>query len=154
MATKKKAARRKSTKRAGPNPNTCALEIQIMSNGNVVQFAYLDGNGKKHPSMVYWQAMDLTKTYQIVLTPPSPFTDPTILAFSTSQNGATDIFTVDKKAKGSYGYTVIPPAARGNLRKMSAGGIISDSDGPLLLARGIRPALRPFTSGGGIIVEA
>jgi hypothetical protein len=124
MATKKKAVKKKATKKRLVKP---VLEIKIELDCSVPLKSYVDGNGKKHPSKVYWQATDLTKKYEIVLaTPPCPFENGNG-PFPTGANGATKTLTVDKTCTNpEYKYTVEPCRRKGK-NPFSGGGIIVDA---------------------------
>ena len=125
MATKKKAATKKATKKKAVKP---VLEIKIKADGTVPLKSYVDGNGKKHPPKVYWQAVDVTKKYQIVLSsPPCPFKSGNG-PFPTGANGATNTLTADKRcANGEYRYTVEVLNTRREWSALSGGGIIVDA---------------------------
>jgi hypothetical protein len=120
MATKKKAA----VKKAAPAD---MVEIVIQADGSPSQpNAYVDPNKKKHPSVVYWQAFDLNKNYQIVLdNPPKPFTKNG--PFETNADGRTDSLTVDPKLDNKTKWTYHIQEVK-KLRKtdVSGGGIIID----------------------------
>jgi hypothetical protein len=126
MATKKKAVKKKAVI---TNAAKNAAEIWILPDGSVFppSGVQLDGNGVKHPSKVYWQAQDITKTYQIVLqNPPAPFKNVTF-PIQTDASGATPALKVDKKyPNGIYGYSIMQ-LIREKFIKTSAGGIIIDS---------------------------
>jgi hypothetical protein len=88
MATKKKAAKT----RADNYPQ----EVVVTSNGPNEMYTYLDPSGKKHHPKVFWQALDLTKQYQIVLTaPPAPFTNGNRPFPTDRTTGRTITLTVD-----------------------------------------------------------
>lgn len=128
MATKTKVATKKSGKSSRPvRAKTSVLEIQIMPDGSVPD-AYLDPYGRKHPSKVYWSAVDPTQSYQIVLdSPPLPFKNGDG-PFPTDSNGDTDILTTDKHdSNGDYGYSVMILTARSKWRRLSAADIIIDA---------------------------
>ena len=98
MATKKKAAK-KATKMK-------AFQIFIQLDGTPYPAnPPLDGNAKKHSSKVFWQALDNTQSYQIVLvSPPAPFKNGLGL-FPTDNYGTTQTLMVDKKyPNGLYRY--------------------------------------------------
>lgn len=82
----------------------------------------------KGGDQVYWKAADPTQTWYIRFS--SPFSDDVIVT-DPNNNGETKLKKV-RNVSGTFPY------------------IVSDSNGPLLY----RSALRPFTSGGGIIVDA
>ena len=82
----------------------------------------------KGGDQVYWKGADPTQTWYIRFS--SPFSDDAIVT-DPNNNGETKPKKV-RKAPGTYPY------------------IVSDSNGSLLYKSGIRP----FTSGGGIIVDA
>jgi hypothetical protein len=96
----------------------------------------IDTQGNPTPSyvpakggdQVYWKAADPTQTWYIRFS--SPFSDDAIVTDPTN-NGETKPKKV-RKAAGTYPY------------------MVSDSNGSLLY----KSDIRPFTSGGGIIVEA
>jgi len=125
MATKKKAATKKATKKKAVKP---VLEIKIKPDGSVPVDSFVDGNGKKHPPKVYWKATDPAKHYRIVLTtPPAPFKNGSG-PFPTGANGETETLTVNKRyANGRYDYTVELLAVRGKWSPYSGGGIIVDA---------------------------
>src|ERR1035438_4909964 len=97
MATKKRVV------------DQCPQEIVIMATGPNQQVTYLDAAGGKHHAKVFWQALDPTKKYQIVLThPPKPFANGNA-PFPTDATGRTITLTVDGKLSSGatmYGYTV------------------------------------------------
>jgi hypothetical protein len=103
--------------------------VYILSNGDALPSpVYLDPNGVKHPPKIYFQAMDLTTSYQIVLdVPPMPFKNPPD-PIVTNGFGQTPTLKVDPKyANGRYGYEIVESPARGKIRILSAGGIIVDA---------------------------
>jgi hypothetical protein len=132
MATKKKALIKKPRKMKAPRP---VLEIFILPDvcipcvpgGVFPDFALVDGNGVKHPPKVFWQAVDVTKNYRIVLTdPPKPFKKDG--PFPTDVDGATEQLTVDKNLPNrTYTYTVQTLTTRGRWKAFSGGGIIVDA---------------------------
>jgi hypothetical protein len=83
----------------------------------------------KPGQQVQWIADDPTQTWYILF--DSPFLEDVIVTIS----GKTKPENV-RKAYGVYSYQV------------------SASNDPLLSRRGTKSALRPFSSGGGIIVDA
>jgi hypothetical protein len=121
MATKKKAA-----KKAIPKMIPAAIFIQL-DGSPFPLYTSLDGNEKKHPSKVFWQAVNLAQSYQIVLDqPPAPFKNGSG-PFPTNQFGTTQTLKVDKNyADGEYGYT-IKVLIRSRWQKLSGGGIIIES---------------------------
>lgn len=127
MATKKKAPTKKATRMEGV---PAYLEIFILPDGSLYPPGpwFVDGNGVKHPSRVFWQAVDVTKEYEIVLSnPPCPFKNGNS-PFPTDAYGETITLTVDKNCpNGSYYYKVYVLTARGKLRPFSGGGIIVDA---------------------------
>jgi hypothetical protein len=126
MATKKKAAMKKATKMGGvPAVQT----IYILPGGLPVPYVVpLDPDGVTHPPKVYWQAIDYTTQYEIVLDdPPKPFKDPPD-PILTDASGKTPTLRMNKKyAKGEYGYEVNEVGGGRELRPRSGGGIIVDA---------------------------
>ena len=129
MGTRKKAATRKA-KRASPRP---VQEIFILPSGVCTSNVFpdpvlVDGNGVKHSPKVFWQAVDVTKEYQIVLSaPPCPFKNG-VVPFPTDADGRTITLTVDKNCPNqSYDYKVFVSTGRGKFRRLSGGGIIVDA---------------------------
>jgi hypothetical protein len=103
--------------------------VYIQSNGDPLPSpVYLDPNGVKHPPKIYFQAIDLTSSYQIVLDdPPKPFKNPPD-PIVTNVFGQTPTLKVNPKyANGRYGYEIVELTARGKIRILSAGGIIVDA---------------------------
>lgn len=121
MATKKKAA-----KKANPRLMPAAILIQLNASPYPPD-TVLDGNEKKHPSKVFWQAINIAQTYQIVLDhPPAPFQNGPG-PFPTNQYGRTQMLKVDKNyADGPYRYS-INVLMRSKWKKLSGGGIIIES---------------------------
>jgi hypothetical protein len=126
MATKKKALLKKAAK-------VKPIEtIFILPDGTVFPAdTPLDGNALKHPPKVFWQAVDMTKVYQIVLAnPPAPCPFKNGLGpFPTdADDGTTQALTVDSKkcANGKYKYSVEELSGARKI-VLSGGGIIIDS---------------------------
>jgi hypothetical protein len=102
--------------------------ITIDADGNPTpQYAHV-----KPGQQVQWIADDPTQVWYILF--DSPFLEDVIVT-DPDNNGKTKPENV-RKAYGVYSYQV------------------SASNDPLLSRRGTKSALRPFTSGGGIIVDA
>jgi hypothetical protein len=81
----------------------------------------------KHPPKIYFQAIDLSSSYQIVLdSPPLPFKNPPN-PIVTNVFGQTPTLKVDSNANGSYRYEIHEVTASGKIRIFSAGGIIVDA---------------------------
>jgi hypothetical protein len=127
MATKKKVATKKATKKKRAAPTVGIIYIQ--PGGTPFPFVVpLDPDGVRFPSKVYWQAIDPNARYRIVLDDaPKPFKDPPD-PILTDASGKTPTLRMDKKyAKGSYGYRVDVLGARGKWSPDSGGGIIVDA---------------------------
>lgn len=119
MAAKKKAA-----------ADNCPQEIVITGTGPNELYTYLDQAGKRHHAKVFWQALDLTKQYQIVLTnPPLPFKNGNVPFSTDPTTGRTITLTVDNRLVPGptvYGYTIKELTLRGKRRTLAGGGIIID----------------------------
>jgi hypothetical protein len=130
VATKKKAPK-VVKKHPLPLKNVMATDqtIYILEDGTPFQDpVVLDPNGAKHPPKIYWQAIDRTTHYQIVLLdPPRPFKNPPDQIL-TDVNGQTPILTTDKNyANGEYFYKIVEVGLKGEVHLLSAGGIIIDA---------------------------
>jgi hypothetical protein len=122
MATKKKAAKPRAA-------DKCPQEVVITGTGPNEMYTYVDASGKKHHPKVFWQALDLTKQYQIVLAaPPAPFTNGNVPFPTDPITGRTDTLTVDSSLPAGstvYSYTV-QILVRSRWKRLAGGGIIID----------------------------